>query len=665
MQQELPQQLIKDCQEYAEQKILYDRFISKTETRSGKGQRFEDFRTISVLPRCEELKGQVQPFIRKNIVDGDYEDTDHYLDVQFRLLREDFIGPLRDGLVHFIKESKSRKTKQTKKRNTDVRVYEGVSVLRPVINGDHGLCFRMSIKMTPGLKQVKWSLGKRLIFGSLVCLSDDDFETIHLATVIVNKKIQDGQFVLHFEDDTLQTRDITGRSFCMAESTAYFESYKHVLHGLKTFREGGMPFERHMVFCETQVRPPSYINHETTFDLFPLTDNDSNIGRDNNHYRTRSVKLLNTSEWPNETELKVDKSQLTAIRHALTKEFVIIQGPPGTFKTYIGLKIAKALLHNKTVWCNRNTANNLPVNSPMLVVCYTNHALDQFLERIQSFHKNDILRVGGRSTSSVLNHCSLKNKRKGVLMDSTLMRDARDAIEIKQTSLTKLVLTIDVLLKHVLHERHLSDMLKQAHFIQLTGGANSQTNGSFIAIWLGMDSLENSCQQHFCTKRRRVHETIETDDQHRSALLMFEDVMHNENFLKVGFLRQEVKEQFTFHTVENTLLTELTDDLNDLQIRKTDCEHKHLINMAHWQNQLEIIEKRLNTERNDTKLQNQYIQLQEKQRNCQYSFKLEIMNLDKDIDNVNSQIEFEKEIKQEMVRSVKDNIQAADQMSDF
>lgn len=40
-------------------------------------------------------------------------------------------------------------------------------------------------------------------------------------------------------------------------------------------------------------------------------------------------------------------------------------------KTYVGLKIAKALLKNHAVWS---------ANSPMLVVCYTNHALDQFLE---------------------------------------------------------------------------------------------------------------------------------------------------------------------------------------------------------------------------------------------------------------------------------------------
>lgn len=43
-------------------------------------------------------------------------------------------------------------------------------------------------------------------------------------------------------------------------------------------------------------------------------------------------------------------------------------------KTYVGLKIAQALLTNQSLW--RDDFGM----APMLVVCYTNHALDQFLE---------------------------------------------------------------------------------------------------------------------------------------------------------------------------------------------------------------------------------------------------------------------------------------------
>lgn len=57
-------------------------------------------------------------------------------------------------------------------------------------------------------------------------------------------------------------------------------------------------------------------------------------------------------------------------------------------KTYVGLKIAQALLTNQNLWSNEFG------KAPMLVVCYTNHALDQFLEgRQQLFLCADSLSV--------------------------------------------------------------------------------------------------------------------------------------------------------------------------------------------------------------------------------------------------------------------------------
>ena len=58
---------------------------------------------------------------------------------------------------------------------------------------------------------------------------------------------------------------------------------------------------------------------------------------------------------------------------ALTKRFAVIQGPPGTGKTYVGLKIARVLLQSSLLWQNEEQY------SPILMVSYTNHALDEFL----------------------------------------------------------------------------------------------------------------------------------------------------------------------------------------------------------------------------------------------------------------------------------------------
>lgn len=93
----------------------------------------------------------------------------------------------------------------------------------------------------------------------------------------------------------------------------------------------------------------------------------------------------------------LDAAQLDAFAAALSEEVALIQGPPGTGKvpaapalcahaphtpapgaaqTYVGLCILRALLDNTAV----EAGGGLPGVGPILCVCYTNHALDQFLE---------------------------------------------------------------------------------------------------------------------------------------------------------------------------------------------------------------------------------------------------------------------------------------------
>jgi hypothetical protein len=57
-----------------------------------------DFSKMSIIPNASDIKDDLKPFLRENIVDGAYKDVHHYLDVQFRLLREDYMKPLRKGI---------------------------------------------------------------------------------------------------------------------------------------------------------------------------------------------------------------------------------------------------------------------------------------------------------------------------------------------------------------------------------------------------------------------------------------------------------------------------------------------------------------------------------------------------------------------------------------
>lgn len=116
-------------------------------------------------------------------------------------------------------------------------------------------------------------------------------------------------------------------------------------------------------------------------------------------------------------------SQLEAVRTALSKELAIIQGPPGTGKTYVGLKVAKVLLENREVWTDPEVGSR-----PILVVCYTNHALDQFLEGILEFCPTGIVRVGSRCQNPQLEEFNLKNIRKERRTDRKVSMSVRNSI---------------------------------------------------------------------------------------------------------------------------------------------------------------------------------------------------------------------------------------------
>jgi len=58
-----------------------------------------DFTEMSIVPTFADIITDQKSFLRKNITNGAYRNVHHYLDVQFRLLREDYLSPLREGNI--------------------------------------------------------------------------------------------------------------------------------------------------------------------------------------------------------------------------------------------------------------------------------------------------------------------------------------------------------------------------------------------------------------------------------------------------------------------------------------------------------------------------------------------------------------------------------------
>ena len=390
----------------------------------------QNFRELSVIPSAADLLCS-RPFLRKNITDRRFNDLDHYLDVQFRLLREDFVMPLRDGIKQLTKDKDLLEptTSNTSPRAHDVSVYHGVTVLYPVCNRK-GRVFKIKFNQSHSkVRRIKWERSKRLKFGSLLCLSSDDFNTLVFASVENRdpEGLSDGELEVRFE--TTEAAEVnrfiqSKQTFVMAESDAYYESYRHVLEGLKEINPEEFPFQRYIVECCQNVGPPAYqlhgkegdennnsftfkfdgvlakkkspetleSNHRSSTEklqmaIEPETDS-SQLGELSSDTCTESLNNPDVAKdkemphkifnWPDRESLGLNESQMRAFKLALTKEFALIQGPPGTGKTFVGLKIAQALLDNTSLWKDEKGS------SPILMVSYTNHALDQFLEGLIS-----------------------------------------------------------------------------------------------------------------------------------------------------------------------------------------------------------------------------------------------------------------------------------------
>jgi hypothetical protein len=178
--------------------------------------------------------------------------------------------------------------------------------------------------------------------------------------------------------------------------------FRYTLQTLKELELETFPMCKFIVQGSSEVEPPQYLSTAQHMIQVRLQE-----GHD-----THFSPLLK-EHWPSHDALGLDENQYEAFKAALTTQFAIIQGPPGTGKTYLGLRIAEVLLTNEHIWKRIGSTDG-----PIFVVCYTNHALDQFLEGVLKILENGsqkeleasaIIRVGGRSQSEKLQKYTLAN----------------------------------------------------------------------------------------------------------------------------------------------------------------------------------------------------------------------------------------------------------------
>ncbi|KAI6647244.1 NFX1-type zinc finger-containing protein 1 [Oopsacas minuta] len=147
------------------------------------------FRAIEIFPNYNEIEFPSNTELKALIREGQYEDTESYLDIHFKLLREDMIYPLKVAINFLIQLDENYAT--------GLFTYDNVKIAKISTLPQHGLVYRVTF--TPyGMQNIKsynWERSDRLKYGSLLCLSKKNIEGYPtfkdpLWAIVINKETQ-------------------------------------------------------------------------------------------------------------------------------------------------------------------------------------------------------------------------------------------------------------------------------------------------------------------------------------------------------------------------------------------------------------------------------------------------------------------------------------------
>ncbi|PGH11549.1 hypothetical protein AJ79_04807 [Helicocarpus griseus UAMH5409] len=337
---------------------------------------FVDIRQISILPTPDEIASKDPPFLRRAIDVFDYDPEFSrfavHMDNQFRLLREDMLRDLREELRLVLESKKGGR--------------RGVLLKHLKLAGvkcDNRSPWSLLLKCTDDIPQLRGLDQKRrnktvdntpnlLKHGSLACLLADN-ELAGLATIVRDEELlkkYPPAIRLQVSSDTVEKTllrlKVATEIGLVQLNTAVF-AYEPVLRQLKETKELSLSTEllhwkQGDLVAALPYRSSSICNLVSSI-------------RDNHSQDLKLVLGL-----PKKTCL--DDSQAKCLISALSQKVSVIQGPPGTGKSFIGALTAKAVHEFST--------------ETVLVVCYTHHALDQFLEDLldANLPPSSIVRLG-------------------------------------------------------------------------------------------------------------------------------------------------------------------------------------------------------------------------------------------------------------------------------
>lgn len=347
---------------------------------------FEDFREISIYPTTDELLSSEEPFLQRldDVFDSPMETRAQvYRDWLYRQLREDMLAELREDLQVAMGQKQGRRKPtslgQLRFIKADPKPNHRINTFTLNVTFGSGIFppqMTSQAARKKYLEKSKASLhhnpigalcrGSDIVaFGSLI----RDIEMLQLMPPVAGIKFMNSEGVKKALLALLapNTDDL---KFYVVD-TAMF-AYEPILQRLKDM--GELPLESRIVNpkqSSAEYVPPPMLQAliQASTNAF---DKGFGIHLPSSLCSTKKVQLRG--------------AQLESFINGLGEELALIQGPPGTGKSFIGALIVSAIFRLTTY--------------RVLILTYTNHALDQFSEDLIQIgiSTNDMVRIGPKST---------------------------------------------------------------------------------------------------------------------------------------------------------------------------------------------------------------------------------------------------------------------------
>ncbi|KAL2074449.1 hypothetical protein VTL71DRAFT_8227 [Oculimacula yallundae] len=357
-----------------------------------------DISEIKIIPTEEEIRSSLPEYLPSTNLDIPHflnDQAQRHLDTHFRLLRHDIFGELKEALGGLILAAEQNTALLENPRlnlgNIRAYAYPMTEIHELSFNHRRGLEVQLSFphpqairNKTKAQRRRWWEDSKRLEDGIFFCLlSFEEGNNSLLLFNVSGKETSPEKPASLSSDDhfaTITAKLASGNHRDLDTTWIIPDRLEHQVNNT-------VPFD---------IPAPTYARDRNfAFSLKAiLKDGAEDVLIHPMDTSSHNVSIIDKVE----AQTTLDRGQCEALVSALSHEFVQIQGPPGTGKSYLGVNLMRVLLSSAVT----------TKLGPIIVVCYTNHALDQFLEHLLDVGVEKLVRVEGSSKSSRLEGKNLR-----------------------------------------------------------------------------------------------------------------------------------------------------------------------------------------------------------------------------------------------------------------